>query len=398
VLALLISGSLAAGLRHHDPRGLQSLYLPRMKRIIFLAALAACGKAKDDMPPTPGSAMAMGSGSDMGSSMMGSGVKKGDPMPPVGSGMPDAAAPPPKVATADERAKIYDACWSYFNDAKFDEFKACFTADGVNTVAGFPGESKPDQIVAGQKEFKAAFPDGVGLPQLVLVSGTTVIGVSLLTGTNKGALKLPTGDMPATNRKIGILMGQVIEGDDAGRAKSEADFFDNAEMLAQLQNKPGRPAADKLAMDKVVAIAKGDDKEKANLDAYKKLNEAWSKHDAKAFADGLADDVVWSEAAEPKDQTKKEVVTGSEQAWKSMTDLKLVPRQTWAAGDYVAAVESFEGTNDGPIPDMGITKPTGKKIAVPTLSIYKLDGGKVKAAWIFYQSLAMVMQLGVTPK
>ena len=56
---------------------------------------------------------------------------------------------------------------------------------------------------------------------------------------------------------------------------------------------------------------------------------------------------------------------------------------------------SFEGTNDGPIPDMGIAKPTGKKVAIPTLTIVKIDGGKVTHAWIFYQSLAMMMQLGV---
>ena len=49
-------------------------------------------------------------------------------------------------------------------------------------------------------------------------------------------------------------------------------------------------------------IAEDSDKEKANLVTYRKLADAFTKHDAKALAELLADDLVWSEEAEPKDR------------------------------------------------------------------------------------------------
>lgn len=376
--------------------------------LAVVLCVAACGGKKDDKAePAPGSANM--TGDKMGKPMPGSGEKKTDmpPMPPPGQPMPDAGAGSGSGSgsgslTAEGLEKRYEECWGFYNDSKYDDFKACFAAGGVNDVPGSGGpDLTRDQVIANLKEFKTAMPDQKGSVQLAIASGNTVIGVALLTGTQSGPMQGASGTMPASNKKVGLFIAQVLSFDDTGKVTRESDYFDGLTMMGQLQPdtfKGHRAAIDKPAMDKDVALAKGDATEKANLDAVGAFLAAFNKHDAKATADLVADDVVWSELTEAADQDKKSLLAGAAGVWKAFSDLKLTPSKSWAAGAYVAQVEQFEGTNDGDLVDAKAksTLPkTGKKISVPVLAIYKLDGGKVKRAWIFYQSAAMLQQLGV---
>ena len=67
-----------------------------------------------------------------------------------------------------------------------------------------------------------------------------------------------------------------------------------------------------------------------------------------------------------KDETKKDLATDLPQMWKAFSDLKFTVGDSWAAGDYVAATESFDGTNDGDHADDASEK-DGKEgfVAVP---------------------------------
>lgn len=82
--------------------------------------------------------------------------------------------------------------------------------------------------------------------------------------------------------------------------------------------------------------------------------------------------------------------------WKGFSDLTFKIRDSWAAGDYVAAVESFEGTNDGDLPMMHVKK-TGKKVSLPFLAVYRVSGGKIEATWNFFQGMGLASQLGISP-
>jgi ketosteroid isomerase-like protein len=318
------------------------------------------------------------------------------PAAPAGSGSGAAAAPAPKL-TADDLSKHFEHCWGSFNDGKWDDFKSCYADDAVATVPGSPIQDMAGAaaIVGNAKQFKTTFPDMHGEPQLELVTGHTIVGVTLLTGTMTGELK-PA--MPATNNKIGIYFAQVIDLDDRGRGTHEADFYDLATLLGQMKPDPKRPvraAIDKPAMPKEVVIAKDDDKEKANLAAVKKMMDAFSAHDAKAYGELLADDVQWSEQAAPKDLDKKTTIAHAQAFWKGFSDAKLTADKQWAAGDYVATLGTLDATNDGDVPEMHNQK-KGKKVHVPFLALARLEGGKVKAHWLYDQAIALEMQLGLT--
>jgi ketosteroid isomerase-like protein len=262
-----------------------------------------------------------------------------------------------------------------------------------------PPAQGQDAIIAGTKPFKEAFPDMKGEQVLELVSGHNLVDVVFVSGTNTAPMKTPMGEMPATKSKVGLVGALVLEMDDSGKAKHQWDFFDTGLLMSQMKpdpKHPMRPAMDKSPMAKEVVVAKDDDKEKANIEVAKKSADAFSKHDAKAFGDLLSDDVKWSESSMPKDTDKKTTLTNAQAFWKAFSDAKITVNQQWAAGDYVATVGVLDATNDGDLPMMKLKK-TGKKVSIPHLMVMKIEGGKIKNAWLFEQSLAMPIQLGLMP-
>jgi ketosteroid isomerase-like protein len=357
------------------------------KTIVLVAALAAvgaCKKKNDDATktapapttpaPTPGSATA-----------------------------PEPTAKPveaPKPVAGDDIVKRFDECWGFWNDSKWDDFKGCFTEDATSEEPPFAGPfNGRDAVVDAAKMLKTGLPDAKGELALVLVNGHTAVTVALVTGTNSAAMKTPMGEMPATNKKVGFMMSQVVELDDFGHAKKLTGFSDAGTMLGQLnpmKDHPVRPAMDKLPMARESVVAKDDDKEKANLATDKSFVEAFNKHDPKAFAAILADDATWFEAAESKDHNKKDVVPMTQAFWKGFSDIKITPASQWAAGDYVVTQGTIAGKNDGDIPMMKMKK-TNKDVSIPFVQIDKVADGKVKGVWIFYQGMAMAQQLGMMP-
>jgi steroid delta-isomerase-like uncharacterized protein len=360
-----------------------------MKRLVMLVAattLAAGCKKKEAPVPAP----TAGSGGSAAVAMAGS-----------GSGAAAGSAAP-KVLTGDELVKRYHDCWTDWAAAKWDDLKTCYANDAVWEAPGtkIGPINGSAAIVELDKSFRAAFPSELAESQLVLVNGKKIIGVALLAGKQTGTLKLPDHDLPATNNQFGVFVGQVLAVDDSGKISRESNFEDMATIVGQLKPSKDhavRPAVAKIAMPEQVAVAKDDAHEKANLATFQQLTDAFNKHDLKAFSALLADNVVWSEQAMAKDESKKDLATIMPQMWKAFSDLKLTVGDSWAAGDYVAATETFEGTNDGDLPSMHLKK-TGRKVSLPFLAIHKLDFGKVTATWIFYEGGDFAHQLGVDTK
>jgi ketosteroid isomerase-like protein len=318
-----------------------------------------------------------------------------------GSGMGSGSAAATKPMTADDMSKRFEQCWGFFNDAKWDDFTGCYANDASYEMPGGPGPGLvgAKAIVEDVKMFKTTFPDLKGENQLELINGHTIVAVTLVTGTMTGDMKTPMGDLPATKNKIGLFTTQVMDVNDQGQATHEAEYVDMATMMGQMKPDPKhavRAVMDKLPMAKEVVIAKDDQKEKDNLATTQKVMDAFSKHDAKAFGALLADDVTWSEQFMPKDTNKKETIANAEGFWKAFPDVKLTADKQYPAGDYVATVGTLEGTNTGDDAAMHLKK-TGKSVKLPYLMIQKLDGGKVKASWLFDQSMEFAKQLGMMP-
>jgi predicted ester cyclase len=325
--------------------------------------------------------------------------------PPPTTGAMNANATTPAAVTPpvsqEAEAKRYDDCWSAWSQAKWDAFAGCYTADAREAAPGstMPVQTGATAIVDHAKQHRTAFPDAKGQPQLVMVNGNKIIGVTLMTGKNTGPMKTASGDQPATNNESGIYVAQVMTTDPSGKVTHEDDYFDMSTLVHQL--KPAkdhqvRTASDKLAMPEQTQLARNDTLERSNLTAVKQLVDAIDHHDAKAVAGLLSDDVKWSERAQPSDLDKKGATDHLAKLWSGFSNLTLANVESTAAGDYVAIDGALQGTNDGDLPAMHVNK-TGKKIDVPFAAIYKVSNGKIALAWVFYQSRDLRTQLGIEP-
>lgn len=364
--------------------------LRTMAMVLFgVGALVAGGgckkKPKEGKAPETGSAT-MGSGSAGAT---------------AGSG--SAAAAPEEKLEGKALADKYLACTGYINDAKWDDFQSkCIAKDYQGHAAGEPNTMGPDQVIGWFKDQKTAFPDFKIEPQIVMVNGRNILGVGLMTGTQSGPMKSPMGEVPATNKKIGILMFHRLVIDDENRAAEEWAFADPATMIGQLGLLPKEAPPKRAPIEKglegapIVAVAADDDKEKQNLEAAKAGMTAFSEH---KFADAIAhytDDAVESDQAGDKDATgKKEIQAGMETLAKGFPDFKIVGApDMWAAGDYVALIGKYEGTNKGA---MGKMKPTNKQVAGEFAEVLLMKDGKIAKLWRFRNGMEMAQQLGLMP-
>jgi len=256
-------------------------------------------------------------------------------------------------------------------------------------------------IVERDKQLAAAFPDRKGEVHLILANGARIMGVALYTGTNTGPMPPgPDGKaLPATNKKIGLLVGHTLEFDATGaHAAKDASYVEEGTMLAQLGVIPNPMARKPIAptgAPATVVIGTNDDKERNNVGIVQAMVAAVNAHDLKAIGALMTDDYKIIEIGQPKDMNKKESLDGSKKFFAAFPDMRVTPIATWGAGDYVVLEGSVSGTNKGAFPEMGITKPTNKAFTGRFLEVMKIDNGKIKEDWLFYNSTALAAQLGL---
>ena len=106
-----------------------------------------------------------------------------------------------------------------------------------------PGDMKlkgPQAIKEYNQNFVNAFPDARIENKNVIAQGNTVVVEGVFSGTHKGTLKTPMGDVPATGRKVKGEFVQVFEVD-RGLIKNARLIFDQVQLMTQLGMAPAAP-------------------------------------------------------------------------------------------------------------------------------------------------------------
>jgi predicted ester cyclase len=323
--------------------------------------------------------------------------------PAVQAGSAGSAAAPAaeKPLVGPELAERYKKCVGLINDNKIDEFiGTCVAADykgheGDNVMSG------ADALKGTFTRLKTAFPDWKLSPQLILISGRNILGVQLSQGTNTGPMTMPGApETPATNKKFGQLVFHKLAINDQNKATEEWAYGDMMTMMGQLGLLPPNAPPVRPVMEKgwdgapIVAVSADNDSEKKNLEVVKKMLDAFNAHKAADMVALVSDDYVESDQGDPQDHTgKKAMDAGVKEFLTAFPDGKVTVDSTYAAGDYVVALGTFEGTNTG---DLGkMIKKTGKKVTLHVAEISKLKDGKITNLWRFGNGMEMAMQLGL---
>jgi ketosteroid isomerase-like protein len=317
-----------------------------------------------------------------------------EPPPP-----PPPAAPPPP--TAEARVKMYQDCWNQFNTRAWDQFQNCYTEDATSeTVDSMtPLARGRAAIIDKDKQLLAPFTDARGELRLILINGTHIASIGIWHGTNDGPMTGPDGKtIPPSKKKIGLWIAHTVDGEATGvRATSDAGYLEEGTVMAQigLSKAPARPAMAPTGAPVTVVIAKNDDVEQRNIAVVRAGFDGMNRHDYAAIQATLADNFKFIEVGHATDQNAKQMLAGLKEFVGGFSDLKANLTRTWGAGDWVVTSGNLDGTNDGPMPSMGLTKKTGKKFSGKFIEIFKVENGKVAEDWLFYNTAALATQLGL---
>lgn len=74
----------------------------------------------------------------------------------------------------------------------------------------------------------------------VMAKGNTVAAEFEVGATNTGPIQMPTGTIPATNRRVHLRGASFIQLNEQGQIVEERRYFDTASFMAQLGLMPGR--------------------------------------------------------------------------------------------------------------------------------------------------------------
>jgi steroid delta-isomerase-like uncharacterized protein len=75
-------------------------------------------------------------------------------------------------------------------------------------------------------------------------------------------------------------------------------------------------------------------------------------------------------------------------------DLHITIDQLLAEGDTVTKRWTYHATYTG---DLSGLPPTGKRITMSGLELFRLEGGKIVECWLGYDNLRLMQQLGIIP-
>jgi predicted ester cyclase len=302
-----------------------------------------------------------------------------------------------KTPTADERLAWYRGCWQAFNAAKFDQLSRCYDdkAQAQQSGYGKPQLSGRMAIVQGARDFKKSFPDGRGEEVITLINGNRIMSVHVLHGTNTGPLTDPSGKQaPPTGKPFGLMFGHLVEAtEDANLVRRELGIMDAGTLDAQLglSKAPSRIVINVSPVPLTTVKAANDAKEQANLKTEQAIFDAWNKHDEDAFESLIDEDYICHCFADPSEGDFKSQRASNQGIWHSFSDAHL-STDLWAAGDYVVVQGALTGTNDGPIPSIGV-QATGSHVDVPYLQLDRFENGKVREEWLFYDVETLAAQI-----
>jgi hemoglobin len=242
--------------------------------------------------------------------------------------------------------------------------------------------------------FRQGFPDLRMSVEDMVASGDKVAARVIARGTNKG----PFMGQPPTGKTFiveGVDIMRVVD----GKIVERWGNFDDLGMMRQLGMAPMPPAGPTSAAPKMqpsapmggAALSPGDAMalSRAVLEAFDTGNTAPAEKALHAQS-------VSHDPASPPDmplgiEGLKRAVSMYRTAF---SDLRVTVHDQLAERDRVVTRWSAEGTHTGRLGDLD---PTNKRARVTGITIDRIADGRIVESWTYWDTLGMMMQLGVIP-
>jgi steroid delta-isomerase-like uncharacterized protein len=118
-------------------------------------------------------------------------------------------------------------------------FDSAGSFNAMDTMSVIQGPDKIQELISG---WITAFPDMKLQIKNIFGSGDQVLCEGIVTGTHKGTLSGPQGEIPATGKSIQVPFCDVLKLKN-GKINSVNCYFESATMLQQLGAAPVKAAA-----------------------------------------------------------------------------------------------------------------------------------------------------------
>jgi predicted ester cyclase len=131
-------------------------------------------------------------------------------------------------------ASIVTAFWTAFAERRFERLFADYLAPScVFVMPGGPPLEGQEAIGGMFRAYVRAFPDFACRTVHAIESGDTYAAETAFSGTHKGPLATPQGELPPTGRKVSWQSADIVRVE-GGKIVSWHVYHDPLPMLAQL--------------------------------------------------------------------------------------------------------------------------------------------------------------------
>lgn len=125
---------------------------------------------------------------------------------------------------------------------------------------------------------------------------------------------------------------------------------------------------------------------------YRVTDEAWVKGNMAAIDEFCSAELTHNMSGyAPGREGVKQMVTMTRTA---LPDVRAILDDVIAEGDKVVARWTMSGTHQG---SMHGVPPTGNRVTVPGITIFRFANGKIVERWDHWDTLGLMQQLGVIP-
>jgi predicted ester cyclase len=129
--------------------------------------------------------------------------------------------------------ELYEEGTAAFNAHDADRLRAICADDIEATGPGGMAFKGIDDVTAFNTSWWVGFPDARSTAEGVWIDGDTVIERGIFSGTHKGVLATPMGDIPPTGREVRGDYVQITKIRDGKVARQDL-LFDRAQLMEQL--------------------------------------------------------------------------------------------------------------------------------------------------------------------
>ncbi len=307
----------------------------------------------------------------------------------------------PAIAQEDVMEKqnkklLHSKLWKLVNKGNLDEIPELFHEDFVGHF--LPNGSQTKGLAEYKSEIahlRQAFPDWAQEIRLMIAEGDLVAVWLKFTGTNTGAFHdhLPTGNRVETNDMsiYRITDGRITEQwllPDLLSLKSQLGFIPESE--TGRIDREGSKRAHTNNFDRSADSVHG-----SKALALKVNEEVWNRGNFETLEEMFASGFVQHLLPFGTQTTDLEEFRLSSIAHrKAFPDWAEVVNLIVAEGEYVALEYTSTGTNTGSFLNK---PPTGKKIRISEMTIFRIVKGKIVEQWLLPDILSLNRQLGLIP-